>query len=133
MPQRDFALLARLLAKSAVSDRPADPDLEPAHEYGRSLGLGSRSGRRAPREPSRLLASVEAILDALGFEPYRPSPAEIRLRNCPFDPLSREYTSVVCGVGQALMAGIAEGVGEDRLHVGREAHPDRCCGVITVA
>lgn len=133
LPQRDFALLARLLADSAESDRPVDPDFQPAHGYGRSLGLGSRTGGRPPRGASRLLASVEAILDRLGFAPYRPSADEIRLRNCPFDPLSREYTSVVCGVGQALMAGIAEGVGEDRLHVSREAHPDRCCGVITVA
>jgi predicted ArsR family transcriptional regulator len=133
VPHRDFELLARLLAESASSDRTDAPGLEPAMTYGRTLGTQARERDHGPTTPARLLATMEGVLDDLGFEPYRASAVEVRLRNCPFDPLARQHTPVVCGVGQALMEGLAEGVGEDRLHVRREPHPDRCCGVITAA
>jgi hypothetical protein len=55
------------------------------------------------------------------------------LRNCPFDPLSRLFTPLVCGVGQAIMSGVVEGVAEEQARVRREEQPDRCCGVISSA
>lgn len=133
LPPRDYELLARLLAETATSDGRRDPGIEPARDFGRALGRQARTRKRAAVASSQALDSMEAVLDGLGFEPYRSSAAEIRLRNCPFDPLARDYTPVVCGVGQALMAGIAEGVDEDRLQVHREPHPDRCCGVIALS
>ena len=132
LPRRDHELLARLLAESATSDGTLGASDEPAHNYGRALGRRARKHSRVSAA-SQSLASIEAALDALGFEPYRSAATEVRLRNCPFDPLAREFTAVVCGVGQALISGIAEGLGEDRLQVRREPHPDRCCGVITVS
>ena len=80
-----------------------------------------------------MLGCVEAVLETLGFEPYRASPTEVRLRNCPFDPLARVYTPVVCGVGQAVIDGVVQGVGARQLRVAREERPDQCCGVITAA
>jgi hypothetical protein len=67
----------------------------------------------------------------LGFDPYRDSNDAVRLRNCPFDPLSRLYTPLVCGVAQAMLTGIVEGLGADDLTVSREMDPDRCCGVVS--
>jgi predicted ArsR family transcriptional regulator len=133
LPHRDHELLARLLAESTISDPIDEAIFESAREYGRTLGTKARNRDRVPPAPAQLLTSMEGILDDLGFEPYRSSAAELRLRNCPFDPLSREYTPLVCGVGQAVMTGVAEGVGQDRLQVRREPHPDRCCGVISLS
>lgn len=133
LPSRDHELLARLLAEAASSDGLEDAGLEPARDFGRRLGREARTPNRAADTPSQPLESMETVLDGLGFEPYRSSATEVRLRNCPFDPLARDYTPVVCAVGQALVAGIAEGVGDDRLQVHREPHPDRCCGVITLS
>jgi predicted ArsR family transcriptional regulator len=130
LPHRDHELLARLLAASSDPAARMSPDLSPAREYGRSLGVRARKRIRGHPEPARLLECVEAVLESLGFEPYRASHAEVRLRNCPFDPLSRVYTPLVCGVGQAVISGIVEGVGADRLRVGRDEQPDRCCGLI---
>jgi len=131
LPRRDHELLARLLAASSASATPMEPDLEPAREYGRSLGARARKGMRGRPSPARMLACVEVVLERLGFEPYRAAAGEVRLRNCPFDPLARLYTPLVCGMGQAVVSGITEGVADDQLSVGREEHPDRCCGVIT--
>ena len=132
LPHRNHELLARLLAESSDSAARIAPDTEPAREYGRSLGSRARKGMRGHPDPAKLLECVEAVLESLGFEPYRTSAAEIRLRNCPFDPLSRLYTPLVCGVGQAIITGITQGVGADRLRVGRKEQPNRCCGLVAL-
>ena len=132
LPYRDHELLARLLAGSSDSGAGISPDAEPARAYGRSLGRRARKRIRGHPEPARLLECVEAVLESLGFEPYAVAPTEVRLRNCPFDPLSRLYPSVVCGVGQAVISGIVRGVGADSLRVSRDEQPDRCCGVVTL-
>ena len=132
LPHRNHELLARLLAESSDSAARIAPDTAPAREYGRSLGRRASKRIRGHPDPAQLLACVQAVLESLGFEPYRASPAEVRLRNCPFDPLSRLYTPLVCGVGQAVIAGIIQGVGADLLRVGRDEHPDRCCGLVAL-
>jgi predicted ArsR family transcriptional regulator len=132
LPHRNHELLARLLAESSEAGTRIPLDAEPAaREYGITLGSRARRRLRGNREPSQLLECVEAVLESLGFEPYRASPAEVRLRNCPFDPLSRLYTPLVCGIGQAVISGIVQGVGADQLHVSREEQPELCCGVLT--
>jgi predicted ArsR family transcriptional regulator len=133
LPHRNHELLARLLAESSRSPMRSSPDGGPAREYGRSLGSRARKLVRGRPEPARLLACVEAVLESLGFEPYRASSAEVRLRNCPFDPLSRLYTPLVCGLGQAILSGIVQGVGADLLRVSRDEQPDRCCGLVTLS
>jgi predicted ArsR family transcriptional regulator len=129
LPHRNHELLARLLAQSSDAASPAGPD--PAREYGRSLGRRARKRIRGRTESAQLLECVEAVLETLGFEPYRVSQAEVRLRNCPFDPLARLYTPLVCGAGQGIIRGVIQGVGAD-LHLHREEQPDRCCGVVAL-
>jgi predicted ArsR family transcriptional regulator len=130
LPHRDHELLARLFADALASRTPAHADGGPAHDYGRSLGVRARRRLRGRPTDDRLSGCVEAVLETLGFDPYRAGTDEIRLRNCPFDPLSRLYSPVVCGAAQALLRGVVEGVGSSRLQVGREESGDRCCGVL---
>lgn len=136
LPRRNHELLARLLAQS-LSSAPraspgrASPGIAPAREYGRSLGRRARGRVRGRPGPERLLGCVEDVLESLGFDPYRASSSELRLRNCPFDPLSRLFTPLVCGVGQEIMSGVVEGVAAEQARVGRDDQPDRCCGVIS--
>ena len=132
LPRRDYEMLARLLAASIDSNAKGSPGPEQAREFGMSLGHRARRRLRGDPGLARLLQCVEGVLERLGFEPYRASPSEVRLRNCPFDPLSRVYTPVVCGVAQSVIAGIAEGVGATELRIGRQEQPDRCCGVIAL-
>lgn len=129
-PQRNHELLARLLAASFGSNDQGSPAADPAREYGISLGRRARRRLRGDPGPAGLLACVEGVLERLGFAPYRASRSEVRLRNCPFDPLSRVYTPLVCGVAQSVITGVTEGAGATELRVGRQEQPDRCCGVI---
>jgi predicted ArsR family transcriptional regulator len=131
LPRRKLELLARLLAHSLSSAPRTSPGIAPAREYGRSLGRRARARMPGRPEPEQLLGCVEAVLESLGFDPYRTSSSELLLRNCPFDPLSRLFTPLVCGVGQAIMSGVVEGVAAGQARVGRDDQPDRCCGVIS--
>jgi predicted ArsR family transcriptional regulator len=131
LPERQYELLARLLAEAAGGGGQASRDSDPAREYGRALGSRARRRIRGRRDSDRLVSCVEDVLETLGFDPYRNSADEIRLRNCPFDPLSRTYTPLVCGVGQAILRGVVEGVGLASLDVDREMQPERCCGVLS--
>jgi hypothetical protein len=114
-----------------TSNQPMSPGKGPAFEYGRALGTRARLHLRGQRRPARLLRCVEDVAETLGFDPYRDSNDAVRLRNCPFDPLSRLYTPLVCGVAQAMLTGVVEGLGVDELTVSREMDPDRCCGVVS--
>jgi predicted ArsR family transcriptional regulator len=130
LPYRNHELLARLLADSVGSDQPGSPDFGAAREYGRSLGARARRRMRGRSRAQGLIQCVVDVLETLGYEPYRASSGSLRLRNCPFDPLSRLFAPVVCEVGQAVIKGVVQGV-EAPIHVGREERPDRCCGVLT--
>jgi predicted ArsR family transcriptional regulator len=130
LPERRYDLLARLLAESASSTEVQGIHDGPAREYGRSLGSRARRRLRGPSPPNRLLDCVEGVAEELGFDPYREPSGDVRLRNCPFDPLSRGYTPVVCGIAQSILSGVIEGLGADTLSVTREMRPERCCGVV---
>lgn len=130
LPYRDHALLAELLAAAMAEGGPEPDAAGPAHETGRSLGSRARGRLRSRSSPGRLAECVASVLESLGFEPYHAPGGELRARNCPFDPVSRRFTPVVCGVGQGLVGGIIDGVGADHLDVTREDHPDRCCVVV---
>jgi predicted ArsR family transcriptional regulator len=133
LPERRHELLARLLAESMTSGGPGSPDSSPmtaAHELGQSLGKRARRRLRGKRDPAGLLDCVEDVTDSLGFDPYRDSAGQVRLRNCPFDPLSRLHTPLVCGTAQAILTGVIDGLGATQLAVSREMHADRCCGIV---
>lgn len=131
LPERHHDVLARLLAESVSAHQPIAPGAGAAYDFGRALGRRARKRIRGGQAPERKLQCVEDALETLGFEPYRSAPGEVRLRNCPFDPLSRVYPPVVCGVAQAIASGVVDGIGADQLVVSREMSPDRCCGVIS--
>jgi predicted ArsR family transcriptional regulator len=130
VPERRHELLARLLAESTIAGGSGAPDSQAAHELGRSLGKRARRRLRGEHNAARLLDCVEDLTDSLGFDPYRDSAGAIRLRNCPFDPLSRRYTPLVCGTAQAILTGVVDGLGTTDLEVSREMDPERCCGIV---
>jgi predicted ArsR family transcriptional regulator len=133
LPPRDTELLATVLAAAVAPAEPETDSLDSAREIGRSLGMRARKRLRARPTAKRLVQCVEDVLDTIGFEPYRRSEREVRLRNCPFDPLSRRFTPVVCGAGVALARGVVEGVGADGVQVTRDERPDQCCIVLAAS
>ena len=117
LPPRRYDIAARVLARAV-----ADPGDEPpaaraasvAREEGRLIGVTRRSpGRMSAR------ASLEAAADVLrelGYEPQSGSGPEsscVRLRNCPFHAVVDVAPALVCGLNDALISGILDGLGAD--------------------
>jgi hypothetical protein len=70
------------------------------------------------------------VLTDVGFEPVAASSVgsgEIRARNCPFDPISRQLPDVVCQAALGIVAGVIQGAAADHLVVHRDPRPGVCC------
>ena len=131
LPRRNHELLARLLAETAApSEDASSPADAVAKRYGRSLGARARRRVASRANPERLSRCVEDVLEEFGFEPIRLESGQVQARNCPFDPLSRLYPSVVCRSAIAIVLGVVDGVGAEAVAVERDERPDRCCVVL---
>jgi predicted ArsR family transcriptional regulator len=129
VPPRDYAFLARLMAKALSV--PGDPHRAlagNARKAGREIGLeiGRRAGHRAGR--ARQLQTLTEVLRERGFEPRTDATGNVVLANCPFDVLSREYTALVCGANLNLFRGLSEAL-DDRAKVASVSPGDGGCCV----
>jgi predicted ArsR family transcriptional regulator len=130
LPERNHELLARLLAETAALSGNVPATDGVAHRYGRSLGVRARKRISNRATPRRLGRCVNDILEELGFEPFISGEGDVWARNCPFDPLSRQFPTVVCHTAIEFAEGVIEGVGAGLLEVRRDESPDRCCVVV---
>jgi predicted ArsR family transcriptional regulator len=130
LPERNHELLARLLSASMTPSPGSSLTHEVAPRYGRSLGVRAR--KRMPNRvtPERLASCVADVLEEVGFAPIGTGTDEVSARNCPFDPLSRQFPEVVCQTSLALVGGVVDGLGAATLEAGRNERADRCCIVL---
>jgi predicted ArsR family transcriptional regulator len=112
VPPRAYASAAQLLAE-VVDEAGLEPELQAAaRRAGAALPAGS---------------DVEAVLAARGYQPWRDG-ATIRLRNCPFHVLARDFPPLVCGMNLALLEGL---LGESsRWRARMDPRPGECCVVL---
>lgn len=116
LPPRAYATAARLLAE--VADRAGlEPQLQAAARQ-----AGSVAGRAAPSP-----AGIMEVLAGQGYQPYAVG-AAIRLGNCPFHALAREFPPLVCGMNLALLEGLLAGAAAGRGWTARlDPQPAGCC------
>ncbi len=130
VPPRQYELVGEILT-DAVADDPGDARAAAARhaaDVGRQIGTAHRShaspaGRLADDDVSAALAA----LTDLGFEPRRAVNGELSLRNCPFHSLAVRHPELVCGLNEALIAGLLDGLGADRLCARLQPDPGSCC------
>jgi predicted ArsR family transcriptional regulator len=114
VPSRDYELAAELLAEAAETGAALNAV---AARAGRRLGGSSRT-------------SVREALEARGYEPFEDEEGAIRMRNCPFHRLAERHRDVVCGMNQAYLAGLLEGLDRGDAAAELDPEPGRCCVVI---
>jgi predicted ArsR family transcriptional regulator len=113
LPPRDYGTAATLLAE-VVDALGAEADLEEvARRYGRSAGASSEG-------------ELEAVLARQGYAPYDEGGA-IRMRNCPFHALARDFPPLMCGMNLALISGLLDGRGETGRSARLRPRPGECC------
>lgn len=117
IPERRYDLIGEILAQ-AVAEDPTDARsaaLRLAEHRG--VALGRQAGASG---------TVTDVLAELGFEPADDG-VLIRLRNCPFHQLAAEQTELVCGLNQAFVTGLLDGLGRTDLHARLAPAPGACC------
>jgi predicted ArsR family transcriptional regulator len=121
LPPRAYQAAAHLLAE-AVEQAGAEPELyASARRHGEASGRQLMAGGAKP--------TAERALAALGYEPYQDGKA-LRLRNCPFSTLAREFPVVTCGMSLALIEGLLAGLGAAGVSASMDPAPGRCCVAI---
>jgi predicted ArsR family transcriptional regulator len=134
LPERRHELLAGLLVQ-VLAEEPEGPSFQRARQLARQLGrrlgeqaresLGTVVGRRGVQEV------MGKVLDALGYEPRPGVRGELRMRNCPFQPLTEQHRSTVCQINLALQGGLIEGLkASPRLRAELTPTPGWCCVTI---
>jgi predicted ArsR family transcriptional regulator len=148
IPPRRYALAGRLLARAieeggtrGVVRRDA---LRLAADEGRRLGqefaegsgpeFGPRFGRRRRRgrrgDAAARVGDCLECLEALGYEPVAEPSGDVALANCPFHALADVARELVCGMNEALVGGVLEGLGVTEMCARLEPHEGRCCVVV---
>jgi len=127
IPPRDYEVPARLLAAAVTeSTTSREAAIDQARARGRRLGEEVRRGERSTGR-KRLVAALEVALRDQGFEPKREGPGEVRLSNCPFDLLSRDFTDLMCGMNHAMLEGMVDGLGVPGLKAVLDPEVGSCC------
>ena len=121
VPPRDYQRAAAVFAE-AVERSGAEPAL-----YAVARARGASDGRRISDQDFQ---TVMHDLAERGYAPYADA-GVVRLRNCPFDTLAREFPVVACGMNLALLEGLLEGAGVADTHQARmEPRAGECCVAI---
>lgn len=133
LPERHYDLMGEILAGAAAVS--GDEVRDRAHElaYRRGFEAGeeykAESHLRRPGRERTMGAAVE-VLRELGFEPHLGAEGEMILRNCPFDALSEREPALVCGVNEAFVRGVLDGLGGRGVTAALDRGAARCCIVL---
>ncbi|MFD0782631.1 helix-turn-helix transcriptional regulator [Micromonospora azadirachtae] len=117
IPERRYDLIGEILAQAVAED--------PTDARSAALRLAEQRGATIGREATRP-DTVASLLDELGFEPVDADEL-IRLRNCPFHRLAVQQTELVCGLNQAFVTGLLDGLGRTDLRARLAPTPGACC------
>src|SRR5262249_284924 len=99
-----------------------------ARDRGEQIGAAERQRIRPGRlGAERALTLTSRLLAERGFEPARESPGCLRLRNCPFHPLTARAPDLVCGLNLAFIAGMVDGLQASSVEAVLDPRAGECC------
>jgi predicted ArsR family transcriptional regulator len=130
LPARDYRRMAGLLAEAVEADPSgaaraglARAARSAGAEAARRAGTDTAGQRPGPDEQARRLLADQ------GYEPYREA-GVVRLRNCPFEQLTRAHRELVCQANLAFVEGLVEHLRGGGLRARLDPGPGRCCVVL---
>ncbi len=132
IPARRYQLAADILARAMKAESPKRSARRVAvglaRERGREMGdvVRRELGLRPPG-PERSLSVTGEVLRRNGYEPYSPDRGRLELSNCPFDGIVGESPDLMCGLNEALVEGVVEGIGGRGVRAVLDPAPGRCC------
>jgi predicted ArsR family transcriptional regulator len=138
IPPRRHDVLADILVDAVRAGAPGEDPRPAAARVARVKGTELGTGQRERLRPGRLgaeraLTVAGEVLAECGYEPDRETPTQLRLRNCPFYPLSARAPDVVCAVNHAYLSGFLDGLGVTSAEAVHDPRPGICCVRLTGA
>jgi predicted ArsR family transcriptional regulator len=132
IPPRHHDVLAGILLDAVLTEGDDENAREAttrvAGQRGEDLGGAERDRTKPGRlGAERALTLAEGVLARHGFEPSRDSPTCVRLRNCPFHPLTAKAPELVCGINHAFLSGFLTGLEAGGVSAVLAPAPDACC------
>jgi predicted ArsR family transcriptional regulator len=127
LPHREYELAARVFAEALTSEESSTPVRDAARALGKEIADQAKERAGRHQGTKNLTRTAEEVLEGYGFQPFRDEDGNIRLRNCPFHQLSRQYTNLVCGMNLDIMQAMLEELGLERLEARLEPQPGMCC------
>lgn len=132
LPRRNHDMLAGILMDAIVSEDPGENARDAARRVARDRGERIGAAERERARPGRLgaeraLTLASKLLAERGFEPQRESPACMRLRNCPFHPLTERAPELVCGLNHAFITGMVAGLQASTVSAVLDPRAGECC------
>ncbi|PWN01226.1 transcriptional regulator [Nocardioides silvaticus] len=124
LPPRRYDLVGDILAAAVTQAGEGVPLDEALAGSARSEGLSLAQEAAGAVRPGTLSVLAE-VLRSQGFEPQIGDEV-VELANCPFDALAQKHTDLVCGLNQAFVQGVADGL-ESEVTACLEPEPGRCC------
>jgi len=132
IPPRSHDILAGILLDAMVSEGRGENAQVAAQRVARDRGEQIGAAERQRIRPGRLgaeraLTLTSRLLAERGFEPARESPGCLRLRNCPFHPLTATAQDLVCGLNLAFIAGMVDGLQASNVEAVLDPRAGECC------
>lgn len=132
IPQRQYDVLAEILMDAVLTEGADETAREAAMRVAGERGEDVGAQERAQTNPGRLgveraLTLTQALLARHGFEPTRETPTCVRLRNCPFHPLTAKAPDLVCGMNKTFLAGVLTGLDATGVQAVLAPKPGECC------
>jgi len=130
LPERRYDLAGEILASAIERAARGEQLPEAVDRAARSAAAEHVSGEEpAHRDHGGAdaeLVAASATLAGIGYEPEL-ADRVVRLRNCPFDPLSRDHTQLICSMNRAYVQGALDASGRTGLRACLEPHAGSCC------
>ncbi len=139
LPERRYDMAGRILARAVAETSEGQPAAEQARRVAREEGLGvgkrhgaaEAGGARRRRNAKQTLQLAVDVLDELGYRPRCTARRQVLLGNCPFHRLVEVAPDLLCGVNQAFLEGLLEGLtGGDALRARLDPSAAACCVVV---
>lgn len=132
IPSRSYDFAGKLLLKALDhTDRQSSAQetvRKTAYEEGFELGgeIRREQGLRSPGTRKTMKVARDVLHDR-GYEPYRDENGALRFRNCPFHVLAQQSVELVCGMNQAFITGVLQGLGNSSMTAELDPRPGECC------
>jgi predicted ArsR family transcriptional regulator len=131
IPQRQHELLAGILLDAVLDEGDTSARataVQLAKDSGTALGRTEQQRSKPGRlGTERALTLAAQVLTGHGFTPARTASDRLRLRDCPFHPLTTKAPEFVCEVNRSFCAGVLTGLDAHTVTAVLEPLAGNCC------